>query len=159
MVRCYLHDCEYAGINGVRNGIRKEAAKLKVDLYKHIVHYKHDYVGEPPPLLLTEDSSDPTRGKGKAPLHPSYLNAAQGATTRRREFDSFPNCNARDRHASGRGARIGTTEMHRDSSHRDTSRDPSRNRRKTNNQDPARIVALLLLTTVGVRLEWGSCNA
>ncbi len=54
MVQRYLHDCEYVGINEIRQGMR-EAAKLKVNLYKNVVPFKHDYVGTPPPLLPQED--------------------------------------------------------------------------------------------------------
>ncbi len=41
MVRRYLYDCEYAGIDGIRQGMLV-AAKLKVNLYKNVVPYKHD---------------------------------------------------------------------------------------------------------------------
>jgi hypothetical protein len=98
MVRRYLHDCEYAGIEDIRQGMR-EAAKLKANLRKNVIPYKQSYVGAVPSLLpddpprgnpIQRDSSrgdpqreDPQRGKGKSSLRPSYLNSAQGAATRR----------------------------------------------------------------------------
>ena len=50
MVRRYLHDCEYAGIASIRQGMR-EAAKLKANLKKNVIPYKHTYVGKIPQLL------------------------------------------------------------------------------------------------------------
>ncbi len=118
MVRRYLHDCEYVGINEITQGIR-EAAKLKVNLYKNVVPYKHSYVGTPPPLLPDNNQisrfptrQSPTRrspmGKGKAPLRPSYFNAAQGTTTRRKETDhrDISRPARQERRKGGHGARV-----------------------------------------------------
>ncbi len=96
MARRYLHDCEHGGIAGIRQGMR-EVAKLKANLRKNRIPYKQSYVGNIPPLLPDDPpddppqrdppQGDPPRGKGKSSLRPSYLHAAQGAATRRREMD------------------------------------------------------------------------
>jgi hypothetical protein len=39
MTRRYLHDCEYAGINEIRAGMR-ESARLEKNLYSKVIPFK-----------------------------------------------------------------------------------------------------------------------
>ncbi len=136
MVRCYLHDCEYEGIAAIRQG-KREAAKLKANLKKNVIPYKRrehsSTATEDPqqddPSQRDPPQGDPPRGKGKSSLRPSYLNAAQGAATRRRETDH------RDtpRQAPGNGDRERGSH---DASHRFTSHDASRDRREPQDRAP-----------------------
>jgi hypothetical protein len=82
MTRRYIHDCEYAGINEIRAGVR-EATRLKKNLYSNVIPFK------------TKTES----GKGKAALRPSTYNAEQGPSTRRKP-DSRDNRDRQSRDSS-----------------------------------------------------------
>jgi hypothetical protein len=71
MVRRYLHDCEYANIGEIREGI-KQSMKLRDNLRKHVVLKKEEHVNAVPLF-----GSDDNRGKGKSSLRPSSLNEEQ----------------------------------------------------------------------------------
>jgi hypothetical protein len=121
MVRRYLHDCEYAGIEDIRQGMR-EAAKLKANLRKNVIPYKQSYVGAVPSLLpddpprgnpIQRDSSrgdpqqeDPQRGKGKSSLRPSYLNAAHTGCSNEAQGNGSPRHAAPSIRKWGQGARV-----------------------------------------------------
>ena len=83
MTRRYMHDCEYAGINEIRAGLR-EATRLKKNLYGHVIPFKSELINAPPLLPKKEAAPRPDNGKGKADLRASPYNADQGPSTRRR---------------------------------------------------------------------------
>ena len=78
-----MHDCEYAGINEIRAGLR-EATRLKKNLYGHVIPFKSELINAPPLLPDKEAAPRPDNGKGKAALRASPYNADQGPSTRRR---------------------------------------------------------------------------
>ena len=84
MTRRYLHDCEYAGVNEIRTGIR-EATKLKKNLYSKRIPFKTETIKAPPLLPMKEAATRPDSGKGKAALRPSPYNADQGPPTHKEE--------------------------------------------------------------------------
>ncbi len=86
MTRCYLHDCEYAGINEIRAGIR-EAKRLKKNLCSHVIPFKTETINAPPLLPKKEAAARPDSGKGKAALRVSPYNTDQGPPTRRKLED------------------------------------------------------------------------
>jgi hypothetical protein len=45
--RYYIHDCEYAGINEIRAGVR-EATRLKKNLYSNVIPFKTETINAPP---------------------------------------------------------------------------------------------------------------
>ena len=65
MTRRYMHDCEYAGINEIRTGLR-EATRLKKNLYGHVIPFKSETINAPPLLPNKEAAPRPDNGKGKA---------------------------------------------------------------------------------------------
>ncbi len=83
MTRRYMHDCEYAGVNEIRAGLR-EATRLKKNLYGHVIPFKSETINAPSLLPKTEATPRPDNGKGKAALRASPYNADQGPSTRRR---------------------------------------------------------------------------
>jgi hypothetical protein len=79
----HLHDCEYAGIQEIRAGVR-EATKLKKNLYSNVIPFKSETIDAPPLLPKREAAPRPDSGKGKAALRSSQYNAEQGLSTRRK---------------------------------------------------------------------------
>jgi hypothetical protein len=73
MVRRYLHDCEYAGIEEMRAGI-KQSMKLRENLRKHVILKKEEHVNAVP-LFGSDD-----RNKNDAPIynHLDYVRQAIG---------------------------------------------------------------------------------
>jgi hypothetical protein len=65
MTRRYIHDCEYAGINEIRAGVR-EATRLKKNLYSNVIPFKTETINALPLLPKEEAAPRPESGKGKA---------------------------------------------------------------------------------------------